>query len=96
MIIRIVVDLPAPLGPSRPNMPPAGTSSERACTAVWPANRLVMRSRETTMSGIGLGGVTGKGVDGDRAGKRGGRERDGKRDRGGRRTGARDRTPLAG
>ena len=44
MIIRIVVDLPAPFGPSSPKTPPVGTSSDSAWTAVCPANRLVMRS----------------------------------------------------
>ena len=31
--IRIVVDLPAPLGPSRPRQVPAGTSRSRPSTA---------------------------------------------------------------
>lgn len=33
-IIRIVVDLPAPLGPSRPNDSPLATSKSMASTAV--------------------------------------------------------------
>jgi hypothetical protein len=33
MIMRIVVDLPAPLGPSRPKISPAGTSSVTSSTA---------------------------------------------------------------
>ncbi len=34
MVIRIVVVLPAPLGPSRPNIEPFGTESERSSTAL--------------------------------------------------------------
>ncbi len=33
-IMRIVVDLPAPFGPSSPKLSPAGTSKEMASTAV--------------------------------------------------------------
>jgi hypothetical protein len=39
--IRIVVDLPAPLGPSNPTTSPRPTSKVRFLTAVWPAYRLV-------------------------------------------------------
>ena len=34
MIMRMVVVLPAPLGPSRPNIAPFGTSSDRLSTAL--------------------------------------------------------------
>ena len=40
-IIRIVVDLPAPLGPSSPNDSPGGTSKSIPSTAVKSPNRLV-------------------------------------------------------
>src|SRR5574340_329541 len=56
MIIRIVVVLPAPLGPRRPKIPPWGISSERFRTAVWPANRLVT---PTSWTRVMIGGVEG-------------------------------------
>src|SRR3954463_2413022 len=44
--IRIVVDLPAPLGPSRPTHVPAGTSRSRPSTAVIAPKRFTTpRSR---------------------------------------------------
>ena len=47
MIRRIVVDLPAPLGPSSPKMPPPGISMDRRFTAVCPEKRLVTDSMRT-------------------------------------------------
>ena len=40
-IIRMVVDLPAPLGPSSPKDSPGGTSKSIPSTAVNSPNRLV-------------------------------------------------------
>src|SRR5690348_470294 len=42
MIMRMLVVLPAPFGPSRPYTAPRGTVSERSVTAMCPANRLLM------------------------------------------------------
>src|SRR6056297_29553 len=46
-IMRIVVDLPAPLGPRKPTTRPAGSSKLMSSTATWSPKRLV-RPRTTT------------------------------------------------
>src|ERR1017187_4668693 len=45
-----VVDFPAPLGPRKPTICPAGISSESPSTAVWDPNRLVRLCREIILS----------------------------------------------
>jgi hypothetical protein len=60
MIIRMVVDFPAPFGPRSPKTPPVGTSRESALTAVWPAKRLVIRSAwmaDAVIEGEGKWGI---------------------------------------
>ena len=49
MIIRIVVVLPAPLGPSRPNMTPFGTENDRSSTA-----RNLPKDLETFVSSMAI------------------------------------------
>ena len=52
MIIRIVVLLPAPFGPSKPKIPPRATVIDKFFTAVCPANRLVTPLTAITVSAI--------------------------------------------
>src|SRR3954469_17698602 len=58
--MRIVVDLPAPFGPSRPRQMPAGTSRSRPSTAVigpkrftTPCNSIAGTTLQTTYSTTG-------------------------------------------
>ena len=50
MIIRSVVVLPAPFGPSSPNTLPRGTSRERSFTATWPAKAFRIPLRTMALS----------------------------------------------
>ena len=57
-IIFIVVDLPAPFGPSRPNDSPGATSKSRASTATKssePLTLYVLRSCFAVITGSGTG-----------------------------------------
>src|SRR3954464_8176521 len=60
--MRIVVDLPAPLGPSSPTHVPTGTSRSRPLTAViWPKRLTTPRRRmasSLTPSEVSRGGRT--------------------------------------
>src|SRR5215211_4125733 len=56
--MRIVVDLPAPLGPSRPTHVPYGRSRSRPSTAVIAPKRLTTPRRRIASSVIVLRGTT--------------------------------------
>ena len=53
MIMRIVVVLPAPLGPSRPNMAPRGTRKDRWSTA-WNLPKALETSCSSIVWSMGL------------------------------------------
>src|SRR5215207_8285132 len=53
-IMRIVVVLPAPLGPRSPYTAPRGTASDRSRTATCSAYRLTMFLMSTASSGMGM------------------------------------------
>src|SRR5580692_8344822 len=52
---RMVVDLPAPLGPRKPTTWPRSTSNDTSSTAVMPLNLLVTRCSERRGIGTGFG-----------------------------------------
>ena len=52
MIMRMVVVLPAPLGPMSPKTTPSPMENETSSTAVWSPNRLWIFSTSSTFMGF--------------------------------------------